>query len=113
MRAALLLLLVGCFDDGTTIDQYPCPPGGTQLTYENFGGDFMSRYCERCHAGNSPNRMGAPPDYVFDTHAEVFAARDRIFANAAADNTSMPPGPDDPPKVERDKLAEWLACGAP
>jgi hypothetical protein len=38
---------------------------------------------------------------------------DRIFARAAGDNTSMPPGPDDPPEAERAMLAEWLACGAP
>lgn len=38
---------------------------------------------------------------------------DRIFINAAADNTFMPPGPDGPSPAEREQLADWLACGAP
>ena len=38
---------------------------------------------------------------------------DRIFDRSAGDSISMPPGPEDPSQEERDKLAEWLACGAP
>jgi len=37
----------------------------------------------------------------------------RIFVRAAASNTTMPPGPNDPSPDEREQLAEWLACGAP
>jgi hypothetical protein len=44
---------------------------------------------------------------------QVQRHRTRIFARSAADNDSMPPGPDDPPEAEREKLADWLACGAP
>jgi hypothetical protein len=43
----------------------------------------------------------------------VVRHRERIYIRAAGSNDSMPPGPDDPPRAERDKLAEWLACGAP
>jgi uncharacterized membrane protein len=97
----------------TTIDQYPCPDGGTQLTYENFGNAFMGTYCQSCHGSASTNRYGAPGDFIFDTREEIQRHRDRIFVRAAAGNTSMPPGPVDPPLELRNKLAEWLACGAP
>jgi uncharacterized membrane protein len=51
--------------------------------------------------------------YVFDTYDQVDALRERIFLRSAADNVSMPPGPDDPSEEERWMLAEWIACGAP
>ena len=34
-----------------TIDRHPCPPGGTSLTYDNFGKQFMNDYCVSCHGG--------------------------------------------------------------
>lgn len=96
-----------------TIDDYPCPPGGTKLTYDNFGAEFMNANCETCHGQADGDRKGAPDGYDFDTIDAIRARKDRIFARAAEDNTTMPPGPDDPPQADRDKLAEWLSCGAP
>jgi uncharacterized membrane protein len=90
-----------------------CPPGGTELTYESFGQPFLARYCETCHGRDVPDRRGAPDKYTFDSRKEVLAWKDRIYDRSAGDNASMPPGPDDPPIAERDRLAEWLACGAP
>ncbi len=87
---------------------YPCPSGGTTLTYANFGRDFMTTYCVQCHGG--------PNGYSSRSFTDVTTIRAQaadIFRNAAEDNTTMPPGPADPPKDERYKLAEWLACGAP
>jgi hypothetical protein len=114
-RAAHLLLalaiataLLAACSYGTTIDEHPCPPGGTTLTYENFGDKFFSTNCVRCH--------GAANGYSsrsFTTIDDIRASRDRIFVNAAADNDAMPPGPDGPSQDDRNKLAEWLACGAP
>lgn len=116
MRAASLLLLcalAGCAPASTeTIDDEPCPPG-SELTYDNFGGPFLDTYCQRCHASAAADRNGAPSSVTFDTVEDVRSHVDRIFARAAGDNTSMPPGPDDPPAAERAMLAEWLACGAP
>jgi hypothetical protein len=94
----------------TTIDEYPCPSGGTELTYDNFARGFFDEYCERCHAGTAPHRNGAPESVTFDSEADVLAHRERIFVRAAGQNNSMPPGPDDPPREERDLLAEFLAC---
>ncbi len=107
-----LLALASCLDF-TTIEDVDCPDGGTTLDYESFGRPFMSAWCNRCHSARTDLRQGAPEDIVLDTHERVIAHKDRIFARAAADNDSMPPGPDDPPRAERDRLAIWLACGAP
>lgn len=107
----LALLVPGC--NLVTIDQWPCPPGGTTLTYESFGKGFFIDYCNSCHSAPNGERNGAPDDFVFDTHADVIAHKDRIFARSAATNDSMPPGPYPPPIKARDDLANWLACGAP
>ncbi len=103
----LLTMLPACvtFDD---IGDHACPSAGTKLTYDNFGRGFMTRYCVYCHGG--PNGYSSR---ALNTLESVRASRERIFANAAGQNRAMPPGPDDPSPAERDKLAEWLVCGAP
>lgn len=103
--------LGGC--NVVSLEDYPCPPGGTGLTYDNFGKPFMQEYCNRCHSAPDGQRNGAPDDFVFDTHADVIAHADRIFARAADTNDSMPVGPDIIPHSLRVDLANWLACGAP
>jgi uncharacterized membrane protein len=116
LATAVLALALGgaaCGDSSSGIEEYPCPQGGTKLTYESFGKTFMADHCERCHGASVKERNGAPGNYVFDTHEQVIDHKDRIFARAAGDNDSMPPGPDDPPEAEREHLAEWLACDAP
>jgi mono/diheme cytochrome c family protein len=104
--SALGALLAAC--SGTPIEEHPCPPGGTSLTYDNFGKHFFEGWCVQCH--------GAANGYSSRSYTSlelIRADRARIFVNAADDNTTMPPGPEDPPKGERQKLGEWLACGAP
>ncbi len=110
MRAALLVLLVGCADTPMELSDMACPTSGTQLTYANFGQQFMADHCNRCHSNSS---AGAPGSYKFDTQEQIQQHAARIFVRAAGPNTTMPPGPDDPTDVDRDRLAEWLACGAP
>lgn len=116
MRALYTLVLaawvLGC-DAPTTIQEHPCPPGGTTLTYQNFGKGFIDAQCQSCHASRSLERRGAPAEHFFDTREDVARQAERIFVRSAANNTSMPPGPDDPSGEERAKLADWLACGAP
>lgn len=111
------LLLSGCFggeETGAT-----CPPGGTTLTYQNFGQSFMGTYCLRCHnsalTGNA--RHDAPSDINFNTVEEVRAeAKDvdkQAGASATITNEEMPPDGEKPSVEDRRKLSEWLACGAP
>jgi len=107
------LALAACSLFYTDIEDWDCPSTGTTLTYENFGASFMNAHCQSCHASTAVDREGAPGEFIFDTREQVARHADRIFARSAAENDSMPPGPDDPPLEERMKLAEWLACGAP
>ncbi len=99
--------VVGACQVGTPIDDHPCPPGGTTLTYDNFGKPFFEGWCIRCHGG--PNGYSSRS---FTTVEDIRAQKDRIFLNAASGNAFMPPGPDGPSPKERDELADWLACGA-
>jgi uncharacterized membrane protein len=110
--SVLAVLLAACIE-WTELGDVSCPPEGTTHTWQNFGQGFFVSYCNECHSVHVDDRKGAPIAYVFDTRDQVFALRDRIFIRSAGDNTTMPPGPDDPPKEHRDMLAEWLACGAP
>jgi len=97
---------LGC--QSTTLDDVVCPPGGSELTYQNFGEPFFNAYCNDCHGGSNGYSSRA-----FGSVSRIREDRKRMFVVAATDNPSMPPGPDDPPSSERTKLAEWLACGAP
>ena len=86
MRAAMLLSVVAlaACTNAVPIDDYPCPDGGTQLTYETFGREFLETNCNRCHSAGDGLRHGAPESYRFDTLDDVHAHRDRIFVRAAA-----------------------------
>ncbi len=105
---ALFLVTLGASCSWEEMASYPCPPTGTALTYQNFGEQFFTSYCVQCHGG--PNGYSSRS---FTDVASIRAQAADIFRNAARDNTSMPPGPNDPPQDQRYKLAEWLACGAP
>lgn len=111
--AWLLLPVLSACKPYQELSDHPCPPQGTPLTYDNFGAAFMNSYCQSCHGGSAQDRRGAPGDFLFDTREQVARQRERIFVRSAAGNDTMPPGPVDPPPADRDKLADWLACGAP
>ena len=106
-RVAILLALALAGCGGEPLDEHPCPPAST-VTYQSFGQDFFRSYCVRCHGG--PNGYSSRS---FTTVEAIRGDRERIYVNAAGPNTTMPPGPEDPPESERKKLADWLACGAP
>ena len=95
-----------------------CPTTPT-LTYANFGQAFFASYCQRCHASTVTGaaRMGAPSDHTFDMVQDIQLLAEHIDELAAAGpnafNTEMPPDGAKPTDSERNRLGEWLACGAP
>jgi uncharacterized membrane protein len=111
LAATASLALSGCFGF-KSIEEDACPAAGTKLTWDNFGKAFFANNCNYCHSADEGDRQGAPGTYVFETVEQVRAHTARIYVRSASSNDSMPPGPDDPPRAERDKLAEWLVCGA-
>jgi hypothetical protein len=94
-----------------------CPKDST-LTYDNFGKEFFSKYCLRCHStkvtGNARN--GAPADHNFDKLSDIALLAPHIdqYAGSGPDstNTKMPQSGAKPSDADRKKLSEWLACGA-
>jgi hypothetical protein len=78
-------------------------PADSALTYQNFGEHFMQSHCVRCHN-------------QFSTQDGIKSEVDNIDRAAAAGpdtvNTFMPED-EDLSDHDREKLGEWLACGAP
>ena len=95
-----------------------CPEGST-LTYNNFGKNFMTKYCTRCHSSEliGADRQGAPTFHDFDTLYGIKAVSNHIdettAAGPAAVNDGMPIDGPSPTKDERLQLGEWIACGMP
>ena len=106
MTCAVALLVVaapGCAQNGLGDPTGSACPSDSTLTYANFGQAFMGNHCVNCHGD-------------FSTQEGVQSSIDRIDRAAAAGpdaiNTYMPDG-EDLSDAQREKLGEWLACGAP
>ncbi len=109
-------------DEPDAINQnnpFPVPttlncPAGTNLSYENFGAQFLRRYCSGCHSVNlaGEDRQGAPDAVNFDSSTDAISLRVEMIQYAGADDASMPPGISIL-KDERALFREWLNCGAP
>ncbi|MDD9940626.1 MAG: hypothetical protein OXU20_06145 [Myxococcales bacterium] len=91
----------------------PCPQG-SELTWENFGAQFVLAHCTGCHGRDrmGVDRKGAPAAVTFDGPPAIRGLAGRIWAVSADDNATMPPV-GGPPAYERRLFGEWLACGAP
>ena len=107
-----------------------CPdPDPGALTWENFGQQFMTTYCNDCHASTlkHADRNGAPLYHDYDTLMGVLYIPDHIDSYAgsgpSATNTRMPPSecPNTPggalgrscpvpTEAERTNLSLWIAC---
>ncbi len=119
-KLALLLVVAACGPE--TVFGPPtesvCPDGST-ITYDNFGKNFMTKYCTRCHSSEltGADRQGAPSFHDFDTLYGIRAVSDHVdettAAGPAATNTGMPPDKPAPTLDERKQLGEWIACGLP
>lgn len=139
LAAALagLFGLAGCGDKPTSTGTTCADPdpltGTTTLTWDNFGHDFMFKYCTNCHSSDLTHSMrnGAPIYHDFDTLLGVLEVPDHIDQQTGwgpkAHNNFMPGdgtngrcpsakgGPLDedcpePSGEERTNLAIWIAC---
>lgn len=130
MRWLSLLVVAACSSGSPEPTGTVCPdPDPMTLTYENFGRDFMTKYCTWCHASDLPRskRNGAPLYHDFDSLLGVLQTPDHIDEQTGfgpnAENEFMPPercpsvagGALDtdcprPTADERRKLSEWIAC---
>ncbi|MFO0608503.1 MAG: hypothetical protein U0324_35385 [Polyangiales bacterium] len=86
-----------------------CPTNST-LTYDNFGRNFFSRYCDSCHGTGGRTRPSLAS--VTEIRARVSSVDQEAAAGPDNVNTSMPEGSPAPTEAERRQLGEWLACGA-
>ncbi|MDY7227533.1 hypothetical protein [Hyalangium rubrum] len=96
-----------------------CPSAGAP-TAQDFGSAFMERYCLSCHSASLTGRArrDAPEGMNFDTLEEVRRQAAAIDSHAAAGpngvHSAMPPvSTPQPTRQERERLGQWLACGAP
>ena len=105
-------LLAACGgDEGGEGNLPACPSKGTSDTYESFGKQFMADYCLSCHSSGSGNPAAISAG-VYKTQAQVQAAAEEIYSEAGGTNTGMPQGTIKPSDTDRQRLADWLSCGA-
>ena len=134
---AMIFTLTACPDTPTPTGTGCADPdpisGTTQLTWDNFGHDFMFKYCTNCHSADIPHsqRNGAPIYHDFDTLIGVMNVKEHVDEQTAwgpaAHNNFMPGagtdgrcpsthgGPLDeacpePTAEERTNLGQWIAC---
>ncbi|HEY5952222.1 MAG TPA: hypothetical protein VIV40_42280 [Kofleriaceae bacterium] len=103
--AAAFALLSACTGASSTgIEPISCPPTGTTLTYANFGDELIANKCTTsgCHDRQRPNLT---TQLAIQQNAANILDQ-AVYTDAMPRNTDMQ-------LMEREKLGEWLACGAP
>lgn len=108
----LALVLLGACGKQDDLESHTCPTSSA-VTYDDFGKQFFDTWCQSCHAAAQTERNGAPDDVFFDTRDDIYRLRVQVYDQAAGSNGSMPIGPHGPSDADREKLADWLSCGAP
>lgn len=100
-----------------------CPPDNT-LTWRSFGAGFLRTWCTGCHSSHVPTagRQDAPENVNFDTHALYKPIERLVYDRAVLEahklsvdpNAASPMPPAGvPPEADRQRLAQWIACGSP
>ncbi|NCG18964.1 MAG: hypothetical protein GWP91_08130 [Rhodobacterales bacterium] len=113
--AFLFAALLAC--GGGPADE-PVPDESTcevePVTWDNFARGFIQTQCLPCHTAtlSGVDRRGAPPTVNYDTYTEVVAQLGRITARATGSTPTMPPAGGIPDE-DRQRLLDWVLCGAP
>src|SRR5262249_12620553 len=87
MRAWIFVLFVAACGGWPGAAVAVCPdPDPMTLTYDNFGHEFMTKYCTWCHSSELPRsqRNGAPIYHDYDTLLGVLQTVDHIDEQAGA-----------------------------
>lgn len=114
LRSILIVLAApafwACGEEGLGDATGSTCPSDSTLTYANFGQAFLQTNCLACHTAKGPESP------KFDSLDQIKAERSEIDRAAASGpngtNTFMPEDAS-VSTAERQKLGEWLACGAP
>ena len=105
MRIGSLLLtvtLAACTGASSTgIAEMSCPTDST-LTYASFGDAFIRDNCLSCHSHEKP-RLSTQAQVQTNASAILEAA---VYTDAMPEKASLS-------LAERERLGEWLSCGAP
>ena len=82
-----------------------------QYTYDNFGKEFVGKYCASCHVAAKKGfaRKGAPADVNYDTLEEIVKGKAH-FIEEVVEKKKMPPKDPKPSDEERGKVKTWLDC---
>ena len=89
----------------TGLDPITCPPTGTTLTYTNFGDEMIANKCTNTSGCHSRERPVMLSQTAIQQNASTIM-ENAVYTDAMPKSGSMP-------LEERQKLGEWLACGAP
>jgi hypothetical protein len=102
--------VLGCSTQQTSLGEptgSTCPSAST-LTYDNFGKAFIANHCLECHASRESPQLTTLEE--IQGNLEVI---DRAAASGPKGTNDYMPQDEDVATAERQKLGEWLACGAP
>jgi cytochrome c5 len=93
--------------DGAQVD---CT--GDLPTYDDFGKDFVEEYCSSCHAADvtGTDRMGAPPEDVFDSLEQIQHGADEMADLIASGQMPYGAASPKPSDDEKAKALTWLKC---
>ena len=101
--ATLVALFAACSTANPTgLEPMECPPTGTPLTYANFGDELIAAKCLDCHDRTGPVLT---TQAAIQSHATAIL-HEAVYTDAMPENADMF-------LAEREKLGEWIACGAP
>lgn len=80
-------------------------------TYENFGTDFMAKYCLNCHnsAKSGLSRKFAPKGMDFDK-VESIKKEKAVIITEVYTEKKMPPFGTKPSDEQRAQVKSWLEC---
>lgn len=107
-----VLLLNGCYNDNAEL-LYGSNNTDCNTVQAKYGTDISQIVATKCsisgcHDANGPSN---PPGFSLQTYEQVSAKKDRINARVVIEKTMPPTGP--LPAAEINKLACWIASGAP